>query len=44
MTNTDWAKANPDLMQRYYTAYLRGVRDIATPITARRSRRRSSIS
>jgi NitT/TauT family transport system substrate-binding protein len=27
MTNTDWAKANPDLLQRYYTAYLRGVRD-----------------
>jgi NitT/TauT family transport system substrate-binding protein len=27
MTNTDWAKANPDLVQRYYTAYLRGVRD-----------------
>ena len=27
MTNTDWAKANPELIQRYYTAYLRGVRD-----------------
>ena len=27
MANTDWAKTNPDLVQRYYTAYLRGVRD-----------------
>jgi NitT/TauT family transport system substrate-binding protein len=27
MTNTDWAKANPALIQNYYTAYLRGVRD-----------------
>jgi NitT/TauT family transport system substrate-binding protein len=27
ITNTDWAKANPELVQRYYTAYLRGVRD-----------------
>ncbi len=27
MTNTDWAKANPQLIQNYYTAYLRGVRD-----------------
>jgi NitT/TauT family transport system substrate-binding protein len=27
MANTDWAKANPALVQRYYTAYLRGVRD-----------------
>jgi NitT/TauT family transport system substrate-binding protein len=27
MTNTDWAKAHPALIQNYYTAYLRGVRD-----------------
>ncbi len=25
--NTDWAKANPELVRNYYTAYLRGVRD-----------------
>jgi NitT/TauT family transport system substrate-binding protein len=27
MVNTDWAQANQDLVRRYYTAYLRGVRD-----------------
>ena len=27
MANTDWAKANPALIQNFYTAYLRGVRD-----------------
>jgi NitT/TauT family transport system substrate-binding protein len=27
MVNTDWAHANPDLLRKYYTAYLRGVRD-----------------
>ena len=27
MVNTDWAKANHDLVQRYMTAWLRGVRD-----------------
>ena len=27
MANTDWAKAHPALIQNYYTAYLRGVRD-----------------
>jgi NitT/TauT family transport system substrate-binding protein len=27
MANTDWAKAHPQLIQNYYTAYLRGVRD-----------------
>ena len=27
MVNTDWAKAHPQLIQNYYTAYLRGVRD-----------------
>jgi len=25
--NTDWAKQNPDLVRRYYIAYMRGVRD-----------------
>jgi NitT/TauT family transport system substrate-binding protein len=27
MANTDWIKANPDLVQRYMTAWLRGARD-----------------
>ena len=27
MVNTDWAKANRDLVRNYYVAYLRGVRD-----------------
>jgi NitT/TauT family transport system substrate-binding protein len=27
MANTDWVKANPDLVQRYVTALLRGARD-----------------
>ncbi len=27
MANTDWIKANPDLVQRYMTAFLRGARD-----------------
>jgi NitT/TauT family transport system substrate-binding protein len=27
MVNTDWAQANQDLVRKYYTAYLRGVRD-----------------
>jgi NitT/TauT family transport system substrate-binding protein len=27
MANTDWVKANPDLVQRYMTAWLRGARD-----------------
>jgi NitT/TauT family transport system substrate-binding protein len=27
MANTDWIKANPDLVSRYMTAWLRGVRD-----------------
>lgn len=27
MANTDWAKANPDLLQRYMTAWLRGARE-----------------
>jgi NitT/TauT family transport system substrate-binding protein len=27
MVNTDWAKKAPDLVRRFYTAYLRGVRD-----------------
>ncbi len=27
MVNTDWAKQNRETLQRYYTAYLRGVRD-----------------
>jgi NitT/TauT family transport system substrate-binding protein len=27
MANTDWIKANPDLVQRYVTALLRGARD-----------------
>jgi len=27
MVNTDWAQANQDLLRKYYTAYLRGVRD-----------------
>jgi NitT/TauT family transport system substrate-binding protein len=27
MANTDWIKANPDLVQRYMTALLRGARD-----------------
>ena len=27
MVNTDWIKANPDLVQRYMTAWLRGARD-----------------
>jgi NitT/TauT family transport system substrate-binding protein len=27
MVNTDWARANQNLVRRYYTAYLRGVRD-----------------
>jgi len=27
MVNTDWAKANRDLVRNYYTAYLRGIRD-----------------
>ena len=27
MVNTDWAKRNTDLLRKYYTAYLRGVRD-----------------
>ena len=27
MVNTDWAKANRELMRNYYVAYLRGVRD-----------------
>lgn len=27
MVNSDWAKKNTDLLRRYYTAYLRGVRD-----------------
>lgn len=27
MVNTDWAKKNVELLRRYYTAYLRGVRD-----------------
>ena len=27
MINTDWAKRNTELLRKYYTAYLRGVRD-----------------
>jgi NitT/TauT family transport system substrate-binding protein len=27
MINTDWAKANPELVRNYFTAWLRGVRD-----------------
>jgi NitT/TauT family transport system substrate-binding protein len=27
MVNTDWAKQNRETLQKYYTAYLRGVRD-----------------
>jgi NitT/TauT family transport system substrate-binding protein len=27
MANTDWIKSNPDLVQRYMTAWLRGARD-----------------
>ena len=27
MANTDWVKANPDLVQRYMTAWLRGARE-----------------
>jgi NitT/TauT family transport system substrate-binding protein len=27
MVNTDWAKANPELLKKYYRAYMRGVRD-----------------
>jgi NitT/TauT family transport system substrate-binding protein len=27
MANTDWAKANPDLVRRYMTAWLRGARE-----------------
>jgi NitT/TauT family transport system substrate-binding protein len=27
MINTDWAKANPELLKKYYVAYMRGVRD-----------------
>jgi NitT/TauT family transport system substrate-binding protein len=27
MINTDWEKKNPDLVSRYYQAYMRGVRD-----------------
>lgn len=27
MVNTDWANKNQELLQRYYTAYLRGARD-----------------
>jgi NitT/TauT family transport system substrate-binding protein len=27
MVNTDWAKANRDLVRNYYVAYLRGIRD-----------------
>jgi NitT/TauT family transport system substrate-binding protein len=27
MVNTDWAKQNRDTLQKYFTAYLRGVRD-----------------
>src|SRR5579871_3301129 len=27
MVNTDWAKKDPDVVRRFYTAYLRGVRD-----------------
>ena len=27
MVNTDWAKANRELVRNYYVAYLRGVRD-----------------
>ena len=40
MVNTDWAKANPELVQHYYSPELRGVRDIAMPITAARTARR----
>jgi NitT/TauT family transport system substrate-binding protein len=40
MVNTDWAKKDPDLVRRFYTAYLRGVRDYCNayhgaPIRAR---------
>ena len=44
MANSDWVKTNQDLVRRYMTAWLRGARSIAKPITARRTARRSSTS